>query len=121
MKYIILIAALLCTSLVQAQQVQKLFIKDAASKAPLPGATVLVKSTGASFVSDSTGAIEFTGIPSGAHTLIFSYTGFDTYEHVLHFPLSKAMEILLEPNDDYLAEIQVTATRSSRSINDIPT
>ncbi|MCS3800827.1 TonB-dependent receptor domain-containing protein [Niastella sp. OAS944] len=121
MKYIILIAALLCTSLVQAQQVQKLFIKDAATKAPLQGATILVKSTGASFVSDSTGAIELTGIPAGAQMLIVSYTGFETHEQVVHFPLSKTIEILLEPADDELAEVQVTATRSSRSINDIPT
>lgn len=121
MKYIILIAALLCTSLVQAQQVQKIFIKDANTKAPLQGATILVKNTGASFVSDSLGAIEFTGIPSGPHTLIVSYAGFETHEQVVHIPLNKTIEILLEPKDDDLAEVQVTATRSSRSINDIPT
>ncbi|HEY8894266.1 MAG TPA: TonB-dependent receptor [Niastella sp.] len=121
MKYFILIAAMLCTTVLYAQQVQKIYIKEAGTNAPLQGATVLVKNTGATFISDSLGAVEFSDVPSGAQVLIISYTGFEKYEQVVHFPLVKTIDILLEPGEGDLAEVQVTATRSSRSINDIPT
>lgn len=113
--------ALLCTTVLHAQQVQKIVIKDAGTNAPLQGATILVKNTGAIFVSDTLGVVQFNNVLLGAQVLIISYIGFEKHEQVVHFPLDKTIDILLEAKEGDLAEVQVTATRSSRSINDIPT
>jgi iron complex outermembrane receptor protein len=121
MKYLILIAALLYASLLQAQQRSTIIVKNEATEAPLTGATLKVKGTAFAFVADSSGTVIPTGIPAGKQVLIISYTGFKTEEQAVNFPLTKTTEIMLEPDETELGEVQVTATRSSRSINDIPT
>ncbi|MGN6291253.1 MAG: TonB-dependent receptor [Chitinophagaceae bacterium] len=121
MKPIILIAVLLYASLLHAQQAQKIIIKNEATGIPLAGATLHVKGSTLSFVADSSGIVQPTGIPPGKQVLIISYTGFETLEQTIDFPLTKTIELMLEPTETALQEVQVTATRSSRSINDIPT
>lgn len=120
-RYTFITICTLYTFSLQAQQQNTIITKDSETKEVLPGVTVQVKSTALSFVSDSLGITILTRVPAGRQTLVFSYIGHETKEQAFDFPLGKAMEMLLEPAENDLAEVQVTATRSSRNINDIPT
>lgn len=106
---------------VQAQQQNTIIIKDGETKAILPGVTVQVKGATLALASDSLGRVALARVPAGRQTIVFSYIGHETKEQAFNFPLDKTMEVLLEPSENDLAEVQVTATRSSRNINDIPT
>lgn len=122
MKYFIFIAALILgIHSLHAQQKHQITIKDALTNAPLKGATMRVKGANLSFSSDSSGVFQLSGIPAGSQTLTFTYTGYEAQQQVVRFPLIQTIEILLEPGETAMQEIQVTATRSSRSILDIPT
>ncbi|SIO51825.1 TonB-dependent receptor [Chitinophaga niabensis] len=122
MKRFTLIVLIICyTFSLLAQQQSTVTIKDDETKEPLPGVTVLIKGTALTLISDSLGIVSFVSIPAGKRAIIFSYIGYETKEQIFSFPIEKPIEILLEPAESHLAEVQVTATRSSRSINDIPT
>ncbi|MDX3917438.1 MULTISPECIES: TonB-dependent receptor [Olivibacter] len=122
---IVLLAMLFFTAMVYAQNTYKAIIKDAKTNQPLPGATVKVLGTTLGSTSDNTGSVTLTGITSGRQVIQYNYVGFRTKTDTLTFPLAEtaAATVLLEATeeDEELEEVVVSATRSSRTIDNIPT
>lgn len=111
-----------CT-LTWSQNSFQALIKDSESKEPLAGATVQVKGTGTGGVSDQQGLIGLTNIPDGEAIFIFRYVGYEERTDTFTFPLVQPVpvEILLTAGNEEMDEVIVTATRSSRTISNVPT
>jgi outer membrane receptor for ferrienterochelin and colicins len=122
---IVLLSMLLFTAMTYAQNTYKAVIKDAKTNQALPGATVKVLGTTLGTTSDNTGSVSVSGIASGRQLISFSYVGYQTKTDTLTFPRAENLiiTILLEAaeEDEELEEVTISATRSSRSIDNIPT
>lgn len=124
-KTILLLAALLCTAATYAQHTFTAIIKDAKTNAPLAGASIKLPQLNKVAIANDSGGITLSGIPSGKQVIYFSYIGYDKRTDTLTFPLdqSSPMVILLQlaEQEEELEEVVVSATRSSRTIENIPT
>ncbi|MDH5379674.1 MAG: TonB-dependent receptor [Cyclobacteriaceae bacterium] len=124
MKKIILsiLTTLLITS-VWAQNNLKATIKDSENNEPLVGATAIIQGTTNGATADVNGQVEIKNIPNGRQIIEFRYTGYEPRIDTLLFPLEsiEPIEILLIANSEEMEEVIITATRSSRTIADIPT
>jgi outer membrane receptor for ferrienterochelin and colicins len=126
-KLSVLLIALLYSVIAYSQNSFKAIIKDSKTKETLVGASALLQATSKGTTSDTSGLIIFTGIPDGKQIIRFRYVGYELRLDTLKFPLtqSKPMEILLTPEGKgegkELNEVIVGATRSSRTIANIPT
>lgn len=124
MKKIFLISiVLLCTILTNAQNTFKAFIKDGKEKQPLQGATVTIKTLNKSTAADSLGFVILENIAAGKQEIVISHIGFQDKELKLIFPIlpDETLDIFLDEAEKENEEVIVTATRSSRSIANIPT
>jgi iron complex outermembrane receptor protein len=108
----------------QAQHTFTAIIKSGEGSTPLAGATVTWKQQNRTIAADLTGKVVFNNIPDGAQTFVISFVGFTAKEINLTFPLSQqepfAIE-LEEEEDGEEEEVIVTATRTSRTIANLPT
>nr|WP_068890577.1 TonB-dependent receptor [Pedobacter panaciterrae] len=124
-KLIALIAVLIFTVSAYAQHTFKATVKDAKTNQNIPGVTVKVLGTGIASVSGTDGFVILNSIPSGKQVIQFNYTGFKIRTDTLSFPMEQAvpMQIVLEPagKEEELDEVVVSATRGSRTIDNIPT
>ncbi|MDX1470112.1 MAG: TonB-dependent receptor [Flavobacteriaceae bacterium] len=99
-------------------------IVDQETKEPLFGVTVLIPELEIGGTTDDSGNITITNIPDGEIQIRFSYLGYETLERTYQFPLAASEQnqtIGLKPSAEEMEEITITSTRSSRSIQDIPT
>src|SRR5258708_21937510 len=105
-----------------AQNIFKARIADATSKGPLTGATALVNGTSLGSNSDKRGFIEINNVPDGKQEIEFRFIGYQTKVISFIFPRNyvDTIEAVLELAETSLDDIVVSATRSSRSIDDIP-
>ena len=108
---------------VYAQNTFKAVIKDSEKKEPLMGVTAQVTGTTIATTSDENGQIILTGIPNGLKEIQFSYIGFAQRTDSFNFPLEDTapIEILLYEQSKDLEEIVISSTRSTRTIQNIPT
>jgi iron complex outermembrane receptor protein len=124
-KLFMLVAVLLGTTSAFAQNIYKAVIKDAKTNQVLPGSTVKILTANSSGKSDATGTVSISNIPSGQQVIQHSYVGYETKTDTLTFPLDQISPalVLLEPaeEDEHLEEVVISATRSSRTIDNIPT
>jgi outer membrane receptor for ferrienterochelin and colicins len=122
MKYLYTALLLLCSTISWAQNSFTAVIEDVDTHEPLPGATLQIKGTDKGAVADLSGKLSLQDIPDGTHTFIFSYVGYEDKQLRLSFPYQgpQPLELQLESGEE-LEEIIVTATRGSRTLNDIPT
>jgi len=104
------------------QNTFKAYIKDGHTKEPLTGATAIIKETSIGASANINGYLEIKNIPNGKQTIVFSFLGYKQRIDTLDFSIVKSdtLIVLLESDARNLDEITVTATRSSRSIDDIP-
>ncbi len=104
------------------QNTFKAYIKDGHTKEPLTGATAIIKETSIGASADIKGYLEIENLPNGKQTIVFSFLGYKQRIDTLDFSIVKSdtLIVLLESDARNLDEITVTATRSSRSIDDIP-
>ncbi|HTH82770.1 MAG TPA: TonB-dependent receptor, partial [Mucilaginibacter sp.] len=122
-----LFIALLYTSFAYSQNIFRAFIKDAKTDEVLIGATAFLTGTNFGASSDTSGIVTLKNIPSGKQVIKFSYIGYETRLDTLTFPLTQttSMLILLEPagkgEGQELDAVVIGATRSSRTIANIPT
>jgi iron complex outermembrane receptor protein len=90
---------------------------------PLPGATVVVNdvtpAVGAS--SDADGVARLEGVPGGAQTLVVSFVGYAPARVAVTVPTLDPVEVALEEDEEALDDVVVAATRTSRTIAQIPT
>ncbi|MGF7079628.1 TonB-dependent receptor domain-containing protein [Mucilaginibacter sp. UYCu711] len=125
-KLTVLVAALLCTAFACAQNTFKAVIKDIKTKETLIGATALLSGTTKGASSDTAGLVMLTNISDGLQIIQFRYVGYRTQTDTLNFPLAQfePMLILLQPagkgDGEELGEVVIGATRSSRTIANIP-
>ncbi len=89
----------------------------------LVGANAFVKGTTLGASSDLDGYVEIQNIPNGNHVIVFSYIGYEESSSMFSFPLSqeKPLDVFLHHDEGHTEEVHVSATRSSRTIADIPT
>jgi iron complex outermembrane receptor protein len=125
MKSVLLpLLAWICFSTVAwSQTTFQVTIKDADNKQPLVGAHVILEGTTMGGNTNLDGFVEIQNIPAGKQKIIFSYIGYEERSEIFNFPLSQSesLEILLHIHAEEMEEITVSATRSSRTIADIPT
>ncbi|MEM9937099.1 MAG: TonB-dependent receptor, partial [Bacteroidota bacterium] len=123
MKRLIIITFLLaCCMRVFSQHMLQVIVKDADSDASLVGVTVRVEGETIGARTDSGGVAILRDIPSGSQHLIFSYVGYESHEEAYVFPLSSDQPVTIFMEEGHeMEEVLVTATRSSRTIEDIPT
>ena len=121
-KYIIV---LLITPLFsKAQNTFNAIIKDDATKTNLIGASAYINKLKFGSSANNNGEISIPNIPNGEFEIEFSYSGYEKKKIDLKFPLNnpkKVFEINLEQSATGLGEVIVSTTRSSRSVEDIPT
>jgi iron complex outermembrane receptor protein len=122
MKMIILWLCLFLAQASYAQHTLQAYIFDQDSRRALPGATVSLQGTQKGGLADAEGFVSLSDIPSGTQALRFSYVGYQDKVEEYNFPLNTndTLRVFLEAGED-LEEITVTATRSSRTIDEIPT
>ncbi|UII18990.1 TonB-dependent receptor [Fulvivirga ligni] len=126
MRYIIFLS-IACTiygTSCYAQNTFKAVIKDHETNEPLIGATVYFLELEKGATTSPRGEVVFTDIPNGEQTIRTSYVGYKTSIITLTFPLSDSLNyfsIELAESAHEMEEITITSTRSSRTIEDIPT
>jgi outer membrane receptor for ferrienterochelin and colicins len=105
------------------QNTFKAIIRDNDSKEPLFGATVVLQGTNNGSTTDQNGLVQIKNIPDGRQVMAIRFVGYEEKSDTLDFPLnhSEPIEILLSANKEELEDVIVTATRSSRTIVNIPT
>jgi len=98
-------------------------IRNSENKDPLIGVTASIKGTSLAATSNENGQIIIVNVPDGVQEIHFSYVGFNERIDTLEFPLkdTSVIEILLKENSEELDEVVISSTRSTRSIQNIPT
>lgn len=120
MKYNLIL--LFFTTSLFAQNTFNAVIKS--SNDTLIGATASIKKLQIVSNSNNEGKITIKSIPNGKFEIEFRYLDYEEKTLELEFPLKNPDEIFiieLEQNEEELEEVKVSATRSSRTIADIPT
>ena len=123
MRSLLLLTLFLLVRTATAQNSLKARLIDEETKEVLVGATGRIKATTIGASSDERGIVKITNIPDGKQIIEFSFVGYKTSEREFVFPLRSGniIDIDLIPDQTNLGEVVVSATRSSRSIDDIPT
>lgn len=122
MQKFIFLLLLTCTSFAAtAQQQIRFSIKDKTTQTTLPGATIQLKGSKQTVVADSTGTAVLSTDNKEKMTVVISYVGYETAEQEISFPFPSSIDILLVPAEEEEEEIIITSTRSTRSIQNIPT
>jgi iron complex outermembrane receptor protein/outer membrane receptor for ferrienterochelin and colicins len=121
-RYFLFLAVLLTAQVSFAQHTFKATIRDEDSKTPVAGATVSIKGTEISAITDADGVARLTGIPAGEQIVEIFSPGYETKELRLAFPLASPgeNEVFIKIDNDY-GEVTVTSTRTGRVIDDVPT
>ena len=101
-------------------------VTDEHEGSPLPGATVVVEgltpAVGASTGAD--GLARLAGVPAGAQTLVVSFVGCETARVAVTVPRDGpplSVDVALEEDEEALGDVVVSATRTSRTIAQVPT
>ncbi|MEO1485856.1 MAG: TonB-dependent receptor [Bacteroidota bacterium] len=90
-------------------------------KESLFGATVYIESLGIGATTNLEGIALFEGVPNGQYTLQISYLGFETIITNINIPTNDELVFYLEESENALDEVVVQSTRSTRTIQRIPT
>ena len=107
-----------------AQNSLTIVIKDSKTTLPLSGASVSVKNSSIGNATDSNGTVVLTGVPVGKQTLVFSFTGYQTFSREISFPLDQPDILIIEleaAEEEDMEEVIVQTTRTSRTIANTPT
>ncbi|GAA3967153.1 TonB-dependent receptor [Mucilaginibacter dorajii] len=126
-KLIVLSIALFYTVAAKSQNIFKAVIKDGKTQETLIGATATVQGLSIAAASDTAGIITLTKIPDGQQVIKFSYVGYQTRLDTLTFPLAQNNTLLIllraagKGDGQELETVVIGATRSSRTIANIPT
>ncbi|MDF1676839.1 MAG: TonB-dependent receptor plug domain-containing protein [Vicingaceae bacterium] len=118
-------ALLLSVSLLFVQlsfsQVGTITIFEKESKESIIGATLYIESIEKGGVSDLDGKIVIEDIPQGEYEVKISFIGFESIDTIIQFPLTVNYTFYLEEGENELEEFTVSTTRSTRTIENIPT
>jgi iron complex outermembrane receptor protein len=120
---IMLFIALSYGSFTWGQNSFNAIIKDGETNESLVGATVMVKGTTLGSITDENGMVLVKNIPNGKYVIVIRFVGYDEKVDTFIFPLEhvESLPIYLSVSGEEMDEVVVTATRSSRTIDNIPT
>lgn len=122
MKKLVLCLGILYINISFGQNNFTAILKGESNEEPLIGAKAIIEGTSNGGVTDLEGQLTIRDIPDGKHVIVFSYVNHETRKDTFEFPLSieQPITIYLEGGEE-LETVNVSATRSSRTIDDIPT
>ncbi len=122
-KFSLLLIAIFDVATGFSQNTFKAVVKDRETKEPLIGSIAVLQGTTNSANADSSGRIEIKNIPDGKQSILFKFVGYEQRADIFNFPLVQngPVEILLSLGAEEMEEVIVTTTRSSRTIDNIPT
>lgn len=103
-----------------AQNTLNAIIKDETTQEPLIGATAVIKGTIVGATADINGRLSIQNFPKGEQTVVFSFVGYESQTKTVNINSNDTIRVLLSSGEE-LEEIVVSATRSSRTIDEIPT
>lgn len=107
-----------------AQHSFKAVIKCAHHKEPLPGATVSIPQLDQTAIADSNGLVTIHNIPAGKYRIRITFVGRPDFNKEYSFPMPETgtIDVFLEEEEhEEEEEIVIQSTRSSRTIQNIPT
>jgi iron complex outermembrane receptor protein len=112
---------LFCSGLAYSQNTVTFVVKEDSGE-PLIGASVVIKGTAAGTITNAEGVAYFDNLADGKTGFVISFVGYEEKEITLSFPSenNKTIEVELEEGEE-LEEVVISTTRSSRTIEDIPT
>lgn len=99
-------------------------ILDHDSGEALIGVTVFLPELSIGNTTNADGLVTINNIPDGIHIINIRYVGYETVSITRTFPLAESEQnqiFELEHDHEEMAEIVVSSTRSSRTIEDVPT
>ncbi|MCC9166360.1 TonB-dependent receptor [Pontibacter harenae] len=122
-KYSFILLLFLSSTIAYSQNILTAVIKDSETKAPLIGATASLAGTTIGASANASGELQLTGIPNGTQVIRYSYLGYEDRLDTLTFPLAQTtpLVVLLQAGGEELEEVVISTTRSSRTIENIPT
>lgn len=123
-KMLLLCMAMQFILMARAQHHLTVVVKNTEDQSPLPHATVAIKSLNQTRIADSTGVAIFEALAPGNYTVTVTSVGFrEARKSILLKATNQKMVILLshDTEHEHEEEIIVTATRMSRTIEDIST
>ena len=86
------------------------------------GASVSIPGTASGTITHSEGIADFDDLPDGKTTFTVSFVGYEEHIRTLLFPQDNGRIIEVQSDEGELLEkVGISTTRSSRSIQDIPT
>jgi len=123
-KHIVTVLLLLClygTAL--AQSTFTATIKDEESKEALFGVSVFIPQLEKGAASDVQGKVAINEIPDGTYAILITHLGYESIKLEKSFPMNQQEELtlLMSHAHEEMEEIVILSTRSSRTIEDIPT
>lgn len=113
--------AMLLAGIARAQHTVTAYVKDKHTNEPLTGATIAVRGTNTGGSADVSGFVSISGIAAGLQVLEVNYIGYASRIDSVIVPLADTLVIYMEAEADDLEEVVISSTRSSRTIEDIPT
>lgn len=120
-KIYLALVALMCAANSFGQYVVKVKVTDADTREPLHNASIIVKGRENLSVTKMDGTTQFL-LPEGTVAVTFSHVGYKAKELMIAVPLKDSVLVVeLEPAEEEEEEIIIQSTRSTRTIQDIPT
>ncbi len=111
---------LLLGNVAMAQNSFNAIIKDETTKEPLIGATAVIKGTTIGATANIDGLLTIKNFPAGDQVIVFSFIGYEAESKTVNVNSNDTITVFLSPGEE-LEEVVVSATRSSRTIDEIPT
>ncbi|RFZ81384.1 TonB-dependent receptor [Mucilaginibacter terrenus] len=81
----------------------------------LPGATITLKQTASSTVTDAAGKYQFNNLANGTYTIEASYVGYTINSKSVVLKGSQTINFILSANATSIEEVTVTATRAGKN------
>lgn len=122
MKHLLIwVAALAGIPGAYAQNTFKAYIRDCKTGETIPGAIAHIINSQLGNSTNEQGFVMLSNIPDGTSVIRFSAMGYVPKEDSLAFPLANGDTLSILLCAEELEEVRVSTTRSSRTIQDIPT
>ena len=120
-KICLMIAALLCTATLFGQNILKVKVINTETKEPLANASIVSKGIENLPVTNKEGEAKFI-LPAREVILFISYIGYETKEVRVTIPFNDTLVLVeMKLKEEEEEEVIIQSTRSSRTIQDIPT
>lgn len=97
-------------------------VRDAATQKLLPGANILVESTGSGAVADASGSFQISLAAAGEYTITVRLLGYDTAAQKIsvNSESTPRLHFALHENLFQMGQVVVTATRSEKLMQEVP-